>query len=44
MYGGQRNLNFHAWLNDISIERLENEGCTVEIRDYEYQMNDYEEY
>ena len=29
-------LNFHAWLSDISIERLKNEGCTVKIRDYEY--------
>ncbi len=42
VYGGKRNLNFHGWLNDITIEKLENEGCTVEIRDYEYQISDDE--
>lgn len=36
IYGGPRNLNFHGWLNDMSIERLRNEGCTVELRDCEY--------
>lgn len=29
--GGIRNLNFHAWLNEITIERLKNEGCEIEI-------------
>lgn len=35
VYGGKRNLNFHGWLNNMTIESLENEGCTVEVRDYE---------
>lgn len=34
--GGKRNLNFHGWLSNISIETLRSEGCTVEIRDYQY--------
>ena len=29
--GGIRNLNFHAWLNDKTIERLKNDGCKIEI-------------
>ena len=36
VYGGLRNLNFYGWLSNMSIERLRNEGCTVEIRDYWY--------
>ena len=36
VYGGKRNLNFHGWLSNISIEKLRSEGCTVEIRDYQY--------
>lgn len=43
VYGGKRNLNFHGWLNNTSIERLENDGCTVEIRDHEYQVRDGEQ-
>lgn len=43
VYGGKRNLNFHGWLNNLTIERLENEGCTVEIRDYEYLINNDEQ-
>ena len=35
VYGGKRKLNFHGWLNNMTIESLENEGCTVEVRDYE---------
>lgn len=35
IYGGERELNFHGWL---TIERLRNEGCTVEIQDYEYKI------
>lgn len=27
--GGIRNLNFHGWLNEKTIERLRNEGCKV---------------
>lgn len=27
----------HGWLSNMSIERLRNEGCTVEIKDCEYQ-------
>lgn len=42
VYGGKRNLNFHGWLNNATIESLENEGCTVEVRDYEYQISDNE--
>lgn len=42
VYGGKRNLNFHGWLNDITIEKLEDEGCTVEIHTYEYQISDDE--
>lgn len=38
VYGGERCLNFHGWLNGTTIERLENEGCVVEIRDYEYEL------
>lgn len=38
VYGGKRNLNFHGWLNNITIKNLKNEGCIVEIRDYEYQI------
>ena len=34
--GGKRNLNFHGWLSNMSIERLRSEDCTVEIRDYQY--------
>lgn len=33
VYGGKRNLNFHGWLNNMSIEMFESEGCIVEIRD-----------
>lgn len=29
VFGGIRNLNFHGWLNEITIERLRNEGCKV---------------
>ena len=29
--GGIKNLNFHAWLSEITIERLKNEGCKIEI-------------
>ena len=36
VYGGKRNLNFHGWLSNISIEKLRSEYCTVEIRDYQY--------
>ena len=36
VYGSLRNLNFHGWLSNMSIERLRSEGCTVEIRDYWY--------
>ena len=39
VYGGKRNLNFHGWLNNVSIERLRSEDCTVEIRDYQYTEN-----
>ena len=42
VYGGKRNLNFHGWLNNTTIKSLENEGCTVEVRDYEYQKSDDE--
>lgn len=42
VYGGKRNLNFHGWLNYLTIKRLESEGCTVEVRDCEYQINDDE--
>lgn len=38
IYGGERELNFHGWLNDMTIERLRNEGCTVEIQDYKYKI------
>lgn len=38
--GGERKLNFHGWLSDITIERLRNEGCTVEI--WEIQNNPIE--
>lgn len=38
VYGGKRNLNFHGWLNNITIKNLKNKGCVVEIRDYEYQI------
>ena len=31
VYGGERCLNFHGWLNDMTIERLKNEGCIIEI-------------
>ena len=27
--GGKNNLNFHAWLNYITIEKLITEGCKV---------------
>lgn len=43
VYGGKRNLNFHGWLNNTTIKSLENEGCTVEVRDYEYQKSDDED-
>lgn len=36
VYGGKRNLNFHGWLSNVSIERFRNEDCIVEIRDYQY--------
>ena len=36
VYGGKRNLNFHGWLSNMSIERLRSEDCAVEIRDYQY--------
>ena len=29
--GGIKNLNFHAWLSEITIERLKNEGCKIKI-------------
>ena len=29
--GDIRNLNFHAWLSKITIERLKNEGCKIKI-------------
>lgn len=29
--GGKDNLNFHAWLSDITITRLKNDGCKVII-------------
>lgn len=29
--GGIKNLNFHAWLSGITIERLKNEGCKIKI-------------
>ena len=36
VYGGKRNMNFHCWLSNISIERLRSEDYIVEIRDYQY--------
>lgn len=41
--GGKNNLSFHGWLNGTTIERLEKEDCVVEIRDYEYQINNDKE-
>ena len=32
--GGKRNLNFHGWLNEMTIERLINEGCNIKIIKY----------
>lgn len=29
--GGKDNLNFHAWLSDITIQRLKIDGCKVII-------------
>lgn len=40
VHGGKRNLSFHGWLNNMTIEGLENEGCTVDILDGEYRIND----
>ena len=39
VYGGRRDLNFHGRLNNVSIECLENEGCTVDILDYKYKID-----
>ena len=27
--GGVNNLNFHAWLSTLTIEKLKNDGCHV---------------
>ena len=29
--GGIKNLNFHGWLNEATIRRLKNEGCSIKI-------------
>lgn len=29
--GGKNNFDFHAWLSDISIQRLKIDGCRVVI-------------
>lgn len=29
--GGKDNLDFHAWLSDITIQRLKIDGCKVII-------------
>lgn len=38
----EKDLNFHGWLNNFTIKRLEKEGCTVKILDNEYKINDDE--
>lgn len=38
VYGGERNLNFHAWLSNMTIKRLKSEGCIIKIQDYKYQL------
>lgn len=29
--GGKNNLNFHAWLSNITIKQLKNDGCKITI-------------
>lgn len=44
VYGGQSNLNFHAWIGDMSIKKYKQEGCTVNILDsYFFTGNKLEE-
>lgn len=40
VYGGKRDLNFHGWLNNFTIERLKKEGCIVETLNNEYKVSD----
>lgn len=40
VYGCVNNnqLNFHGWLNDITIKEFQTNGYTIDIQDYKYKL------
>ena len=36
VYGGNSNFKFHGWLSSMTIKKLEDKGCTVEILDCQF--------
>ena len=37
--GGKNNLNYHAWMNEHSIEKLKNDGCEITICNEKEELN-----